>query len=155
MVVIMETAFMQTGFAQQDYYTHQAQASALLPLYYNVKDALVGGNATIAALKAAELVNALNGAEAKNLSGTNRGGLLEQAGKIAQSKNLKSQREHFAILSEDMVVLAKGLKLSTEPVYQMYCPMKKGSWLSNSATVKNPYFGNAMLSCGTVIETIK
>jgi hypothetical protein len=33
--------------------------------------------------------------------------------------------------------------------------MKKESWLSSSATVKNPYFGNSMINCGKVVETLK
>ncbi|MFP5079728.1 DUF3347 domain-containing protein [Pedobacter sp. JCM 36344] len=149
MVAIMATAFTQIGFAQQ------VQGSALLPLYYNVKDALVGGNAKLAASKAGELVKALNGADTKTLSATNRDKLLEHAGKIAGSKDLNSQREHFAGLSTAMIVLAKGSKLSTEPVYQMYCPMKKSNWLSSEKVVKNPYYGSSMLTCGKVVETIK
>lgn len=155
MVALMATAFVQTGFAQHDHTNHQTQSSALLPLYYNVKDALVGGNASLAASKAEELVKALNSTDAKTITGSSRDGLLEHAGKIAESKELKSQREHFAGLSTDMITLAKGSKLSTEPVYQMYCPMKKSNWLSNEKTVKNPYYGSSMLTCGKVVETIK
>jgi hypothetical protein len=53
-----------------------------------------------------------------------------------------------------MTVLAKAVKLSSEPVYQVYCPMKKANWLSSSKEIKNPYFGSAMLTCGKVVETI-
>ncbi|MCW3118020.1 MAG: hypothetical protein JWM28_2102 [Chitinophagaceae bacterium] len=42
-----------------------------------------------------------------------------------------------------MHVLAKKAKLSPEPVYQQYCPMKKASWLSNNKTIQNLYYGNA------------
>ena len=30
-----------------------------------------------------------------------------------------------------------------------------GYWLSNSKEVRNPYFGNSMLKCGEVKETIQ
>jgi len=149
----MATAFVQTGLAQQHDDATQAQKPSLLLLYYSVKDALVSGNAYLAASKAGELVKTLNIADAKTI--TNRDGLLEHAGKIAASKDLKSQREHFAGLSTDMIALAKASKLSTEPVYQMYCPMKKSNWLSSEKTVKNPYYGSSMLTCGKVVETIK
>jgi hypothetical protein len=155
MVALIATSFVQNGFAQTDHANHQTQTPALLPLYYNVKDALVSGNASLAAAKAGELVKALNSEDTKTSTGTNPAGLLEHAGKIAESKDLKSQREHFAILSTDMITLAKGSKLSSEPVYQMYCPMKKSNWLSSEKTVKNPYYGSAMLTCGKVVETIK
>lgn len=154
MVALIATAFAQTGFAQQhDHVATQTQTPAVLPLYYNIKDALVSGNAKLAASKAGELVKTLNSADAKTI--TNRDGLLEHAGKIAASKDLKNQREHFAGLSTDMIAFAKASKLSAEPVYQMYCPMKKSNWLSNEKTVKNPYYGSSMLTCGKVVETLK
>lgn len=151
LVAFIATAFMQTGFAQDN----NAQSSALLPLYFNVKDALVGGNSSLAASKAGDLVKALNNADAKAISESNRKGLLEHAEKVAKSKDLKTQREHFAGLSTSMITLAKNSKLSTQPVYQMYCPMKKSNWLSSEKAVKNPYYGSAMLTCGNVVETIK
>lgn len=153
MVAIIATVFVQTGFAQEEHATHQTQTPALLPLYYNVKDALVSGNANLAASKAGELVKTLNSTDAKTI--TNRDGLLEDAGKIAASKDLKSQREYFAGLSTDIITLVKASKLSAEPVYQMYCPMKKSNWLSSEKAVKNPYYGSSMLTCGKVVETIK
>jgi hypothetical protein len=151
LVAFIATAFVQTGFAQQA----PAQTPAILPLYYNVKDALVGGNSSLAASKAGDLVKALNNADAKAISESNRKGLLEHAENVAKSKDLKSQREHFAGLSTSMITLAKNSKSSAQPVYQMYCPMKKSSWLSSEKAVKNPYYGNAMLTCGDVVGTIK
>jgi hypothetical protein len=53
-----------------------------------------------------------------------------------------------------MASLAKSVKLTTEPIYQAYCPMKKANWLSNDKAIKNPYYGSAMLTCGKVVETI-
>jgi hypothetical protein len=150
-VALFATTFVQIGFAQEDH----AQTTALLPIYYNVKDALVGGNPSLAATKAGELVKALNTSDAKVMTEKNRSGLLEHAGKIAKSKDLESQREYFADLSTNMIALAKAKKLSTEPVYQMYCPMKKSNWLSGEKAVKNPYYGSSMLTCGEIVETIK
>lgn len=155
MVAILATTLVQTGFAQHDHANHQTQTSALLPLYYNLKDALVDGNANLASSKASELVKALNTPEAKAMTGDKAEGLLKHTEKIAESKDLKSQRGHFVDLSAEMIALTKTAKLSSEPIYQMYCPMKKTNWLSSSSSVKNPYFGNAMLTCGKVVETFK
>jgi len=33
--------------------------------------------------------------------------------------------------------------------------MKKATWLSSNKTIKNPYYGNAMLTCGQVTETMQ
>jgi hypothetical protein len=155
MVAIIATTLVQTGFAQNDHANHQTQNPALLPLYFSIKDALVGGNANLASSKASELVTVLNSTESKTIAGDSWNEILKHSEKISDSKDLKSQRKNFADLSTSMVVLAKNSKLSAGPIYQMYCPMKKASWLSSSATVKNPYFGNSMLSCGKVVETLK
>jgi hypothetical protein len=155
MVAIMATTLVQTGFAQNDHANHQTQNPALLPLYFSIKDALVGGNANLASSKASELVIALNSPEGKTITGDSWNEILKHSEKISDSKDLKSQRENFVDLSESMIVLAKNFQLSTDPIYQMYCPMKKANWLSSSSTVKNPYFGNAMLTCGKVVQTLK
>ena len=54
-----------------------------------------------------------------------------------------------------MAAVAKAVKLTGDPIYQAYCPMKKAYWLSSQKDIKNPYFGNAMLTCGEVTETIQ
>jgi hypothetical protein len=33
--------------------------------------------------------------------------------------------------------------------------MAKKSWISESSTIKNPYFGKKMLTCGVTKETLK
>jgi hypothetical protein len=152
-LALISSALIQNSFAQQDHAAHQAQSTSLLPLYYSVKEALVSGDATLAASKSGELAKAVKEADAKAI--TNRDTLLEHAGKIAESKDLKSQRMHFAGLSTDMIALAKTSKLSAEPIYQQYCPMKKSNWLSSEKAIKNPYYGSSMLTCGQVVETIK
>lgn len=83
-----------------------------------------------------------------------RNALLKDAEEISKSKEIKQQRELFAGFSANMVALAKAVKLTAEPVYQQYCPMKKASRLSSNKAIKNPYFGNAMLTCGKVTETL-
>jgi DNA-binding transcriptional regulator WhiA len=155
MVAIIATSVVQFGFAQTNHVNHQTQAVALLPLYYDVKDALVSGDAKLAASKAQEFVKAVNSTDAKVINETNKKDLLEYAVKLAKSKDLNSEREYFASLSTSMITLAKSSKLSDEPVYQMYCPMKKSNWLSSEKAVKNPYYGSAMLTCGNIVETIK
>jgi hypothetical protein len=44
-------------------------------------------------------------------------------------------------------------------VYVAYCPMANNNeganWLSNDKEIKNPYFGDKMLRCGSVKETIQ
>lgn len=98
-----------------------------------------------------QTANSLN---EKVLPVENKNALLKDAEQISNSKDIKQQRELFAGFSNNMAALAKAVKLTTEPVYQQYCQMKKALWLSSSKAIKNPYFGNAMLTCGKNTETL-
>lgn len=158
-VAIAATAFTQKSFAQlvptlrED--STVTNPSLLLQSYFNIKNALVAGNANTASIKAEEFVKSLNSIDSKIVNGDNRDALLKDATHISRSKDIKHQREHFATFSTNMYALAKAVKLNTQPVYYAYCPMKKAYWLSSETTIKNPYYGSSMLTCGKVEETLK
>ncbi|MGV0966914.1 hypothetical protein [Empedobacter falsenii] len=42
-------------------------------------------------------------------------------------------------------------------VYYQNCPMFNGgsNWLSKDSAIKNPFYGNMMLKCGSTVETLK
>ena len=135
--------------------------SALLTEYLNIKNALVNSNAATAAAKASGFVKVVSDIDIKNLSEEGHNAfmplqekLASDAKQISASEDLAKQREHFATLSGNFYKLAKAVKLSTQPIYQQYCPMKKTYWLSGEAVIKNPYYGNQMLTCGKVTETL-
>jgi DNA-binding transcriptional regulator WhiA len=129
------------------------QSGQLLSLYYDIKDALVSGNAATASAKAGDFVKAINSIDTKIVGEVSRDALLKDVTVISTSKDLKEQRVIFAPFSDNMIALAKTVKLSAEPVYLQYCPMKKASWLSSQQAIKNPYYGSAMLTCGSVKAT--
>ncbi len=79
--------------------------------------------------------------------------------KMVAAKDIESFRTAFASLSPEMARAVKAFgPVRSEPVYDLRCPMafdnRGATWLQESKTVRNPYFGNAMLTCGKVIETI-
>lgn len=150
-VAFLATVFSQQTFAQA---VKPSVPPELLISYYGIKDALVTGKADDAAMHAQHFLKIANGIDFKVISEGNINALLKDASAISESKDIKMQREHFANLSNNMSALAKAVKLSDQPVYQVYCPMKKASWLSSEKEIKNPYYGSAMLTCGTVKETI-
>ena len=151
-VAFLGGVFVQNSFAQDS--TQQRQLSQLLTQYYEIKDALVAGNGNNASAKAQEFIKIANSIDYKLISEGNINALLKDATPVSESKDVKVQREHFANLSNNMATLAKAVKLTADPVYKQYCPMKKTYWLSNEKAIKNPYYGNAMLTCGNVAETI-
>jgi len=140
----------------------QSALSSLLPLYLDLKNALVNDDATDASKKATALFNAINNVDTKSLSAKDqdifsslKAKLSYDARHISEVDKIDHQREHFASLSLNMYTLAKSVKLSTQPIYEEYCPMKKAYWLSAESEIKNPYFGNQMLTCGNVANTLQ
>ncbi len=152
-VVFLATVFVQKGFSQDT--LKQYQLSKLLTQYYNIKDALVADNGNKAASEAEEYVKTINGIEFQTISEGNANALLKDAGAISETKDIKKQREYFSNFSSNMVTLSKSVKLSTDPIYKAYCPMKKAYWLTSDKAIKNPYFGSAMLTCGKITETLQ
>lgn len=133
----------------------KVQVSPIITTYLSLKDALVAGNSTAAISNSNELIKAINDSLKNGTNQETWNSLLNDATSISQASNIKIQREKFVSLSQSMMELAKTLKLSNAPLYVQYCPMKKASWLSDSKNIRNPYYGNMMLTCGSVKETIQ
>lgn len=119
--------------------------------YTQVKTALVNTDAEEAKSGGEMLVEALEGLE-------NNSEALQAAQTIANSEDVNAQRTAFLDLSKEVEEMVSGAIASGE-IYKQYCPMafdgKGGSWLSASKEVRNPYYGDKMLKCGSVRETIK
>ena len=147
--------------AQHDHSSHQKQESRskhqlsqLLAAYYNIKNALVTGDAGSAASNAELFLKNVNTVDYKLISESNVHILSKDAGKISSTKDLTRQREYFANFSANMAAVAKSFKLGNQPIYLQYCPMKRASWLSSEKHIRNPYYGSGMLACGEVTETL-
>lgn len=155
-VALIATVWIKPSFAQSN------QTQALLTSYYDIKNALVNSDATMAASKAAEFSKALSSVDMKAMPTADmtafmgfQDKLAFDAKHISESKDIAHQREHFANFSSNLFKLAKVVKLTKVPVYYDYCPMKKSYWLSDNSAIKNPYFGKQMLTCGSIKETLK
>jgi len=142
--------------------TVNASLSQVLTQYYDLKNALVSSDAVTASKKAAALLATVNGMDTKSLSPDENKAFSAVQNKlsydsrhISEVQEIAHQREHFASLSINIYSLAKATKLSSQPVYELYCPMKKAIWLSSDSTVKNPYYGSMMLTCGNVNDRIR
>jgi hypothetical protein len=134
----------------------------ILTDYYQVKDALVSGDADAAAKAAAELLHAIDGVDMKSLAAADHTAFMSLKDKLAfdarhisESKDIDHQRGHFVSLSTNVFKLAKRAKLSSAPIYQDYCPMRKAYWLSSDTAIRNPYLGGSMRTCGKVTATLK
>jgi hypothetical protein len=138
----------------------------LVKEYLNIKNALVAGNSKDAAKAASAISGAMKNldkslltAEQKKVYDDMEAELKEDAEHIAKNAdNIKNQRSHFASMSKSMYSLVKNFG-GGQTMYHAYCPMaqddKGAMWMSEIKDIKNPYFGDEMLTCGTVEEMIK
>jgi len=149
MIAFIATVVVQTGFAQQN---NNTQSNSLILSYYGIKDALVAGDSKLTSVKAEDFIRILNSTDPKLADAAKKKILTEDARQITADNELKNQRNYFASLSANMITLVKTTRLSSEPIYEFYCPMKKSNWLSSEKAVKNPYYGSAMLTCGNLLK---
>jgi Cu(I)/Ag(I) efflux system membrane fusion protein len=67
-------------------------------------------------------------------------------------------REHLELLSEATFSLTKAFGTTDQKLYYQHCPMANqdqgGYWLSAQKEIRNPYFGKAMLECGSTEEVL-
>jgi hypothetical protein len=151
---VTKPAEIQPKSTTQSYRNTDNKAlSGLLVEYYNIKNALVAGDASSAASNAAVFLRKVNTIDFKVLSEGNVHILAKDAGQLSETKDLERQRAYFARLSNNMATIAENFRLDNKEVYLQYCPMKKASWLSSEKQIRNPYYGAAMLSCGEVTGT--
>ncbi len=141
------------------------QLKAVFDNYFALKDALVKTDGNTASTKATDLAKAISTVKMDKLAMDEHMAWMKvmkdlafDAEHIAETKETSHQRDHFTSLSKNMYALMKVSKQDT-PTYYQFCPMandgKGANWLSKENAVKNPYYGNQMLTCGKVVETIK
>lgn len=134
--------------------------------YLHVKNALTNDNATEAASGSKAMEAALGKLDKSILTAEQKATydkieerLIALSELIAKSGNdIKLQREQFVLMSESVYELVKHFGAG-RPLYHDYCPMARDDqgamWISEVKEIKNPYFGDQMLSCGSVEEVIK
>jgi hypothetical protein len=130
--------------------------------YLGVKNALVNSNETEAATASGKMYEAMKGFDKSLLSADQKkiyddieSDLKEHAEHISKSK-IDHQREHFATMSKDMYDLVRAFGAGMT-LYHDHCPMyNDGSmWLSETKDIKNPFYGDKMMTCGSVEEMMK
>ncbi len=132
--------------------------------YFDVQKALASDefdNAGITLMK-----DALAKVDMELLSGNNHTLWMQHVDSLnkilteaANAKDIEQLRKQFALLSEQMYAVAQDFgSPEKSPLYQLKCPMafnnRGATWLQQTEDTHNPYFGSAMPSCGSVINTI-
>jgi len=146
-----------------------AQNSSLQPVvsaYLSLKNMLAKDNADSAMFAAKNLFKNINDVPMEKLTSNERKvwmklqkDLSYDAEHIKSTDKIDHQREHFAKLSQNMYKMIKVLNLNIDIMYYQFCPMaeegKGAYWISEIQTIKNPYMGRKMPTCGSIKETLK
>ncbi len=126
--------------------------NAVYQYYVHLTTALTNNNMAEAKVAA----NAIE-AGAKQIDGA--ANIATYAARITMASDIETQRTVYASMSKDLTELIKKEGLSRGELYVDYCPMalndKGAYWLSNQKEIRNPYFGEEMMTCGEVKETVK
>ncbi|WP_424963864.1 efflux RND transporter periplasmic adaptor subunit [Ekhidna sp.] len=80
-------------------------------------------------------------------------------GNIESGSDIEKQRLAFADFNDALYSAIKMFGVVNETVYYQFCPMARNGagayWLSAVKEIKNPYYGEAMLTCGENKEVIE
>ena len=129
------------------------QTQQVLASYLTIKEALVQTDGESASTAAKGLLDNLGGGKSELLDK-----IRFDSEHINETKDASHQRDHFNTLSDNIYELIKSSSANENTMYRQYCPMafdNKGAyWLSAEKEIRNPYFGDRMLTCGSVKEEI-
>ncbi|MEO0775573.1 MAG: efflux RND transporter periplasmic adaptor subunit, partial [Bacteroidota bacterium] len=143
----------------------KTQLVALARAYLTLKDALVATDPRQASLGATTLLEQLAKVDQNLVEGnarrywlTQQKALRSHGQQISQKDEVAAQRQQFDFLSQALITTIKVFGITDDALYVQYCPMAfdntGAEWLSDVEAIRNPYFGDQMLRCGLVQETI-
>ena len=141
------------------------QLAAVSDAYLLLKDALVATDGQLATRTARQVLEALGKVDKNLLEADPQGYWMDQllameshGGKISALDDVEAQRKQFDFLSQLLIESIKVFGVVSDTLYVQHCPMVNGNqgadWLSREDKVRNPYFGDKMMTCGVVKTTI-
>ena len=139
--------------------TENKLIAQVLPLYLALKNALVASDVKTGSSLAKNAFVQLN-TVTQTLKDKSPGiqVILNGFQQISKAASIELQREAFIAFSEQFIGWASQGKSPEQTLYVQFCPMANNNqgakWLSVEAEIRNPYYGNAMLTCGSVVEVL-
>ena len=141
------------------------QLTALAQTYIVLKDAFVDSDVKKIHQTAPSLLEKLELVNMKLVDGTAHLFWMEQltaiqfhTNNMIKLNNIEDQRSQFVFLSDAIINAIKAFGIVDDTFYVQNCPMadnnEGANWLSKNQKINNPYFGEAMMTCGSVQETI-
>jgi len=156
-----ESADMVPSYSEDTSPKFKDQLDQVLVSYLELKNSLVETNPTNASLSADLLLQSIMKVDMKLLKGDAHMYWMEQHNamqshgeKIKNATDVEEQRNQFDFLSQAMINSVKAFGTNEKTYYVQYCPMAKdnkgANWISSEEQIRNPYFGDKMMKCGSV-----
>jgi Cu(I)/Ag(I) efflux system membrane fusion protein len=145
----------------------QEQLLRLTEAYLELKDAMVEGVAIDITKKTPQVKQALASVDMRLIKGqahdhwmTLLATMESSIETIQSTSNRDDQRLEFINLSNALINAVRTYGTNNErPLFIQYCPMANedqgANWISKDENIVNPYFGDMMLTCGSVEEVLK
>lgn len=144
----------------------QKQLGETFSSYVALKDAFVASDAAKVKEEASKTTASLAKVDMKLLSGAAHNDWMNylnpmQASlkEIEGATDIEAQRKSFSTLSDNLYKSVKAFGLGGKQAFYEFCPMafndEGAYWLSDQEQIRNPYFGDKMLTCGMVKEKLQ
>ena len=144
----------------------KAQLTKVYSDYLDLKSAFVATDAKKVTKEAKDVIASLKSVDMGLLKGDAHNMWMNQLktlnstiNAISKSNDIEKQRQEFVQFNNAFYKSVIMFGLVNTTTYYQFCPManndKGAYWLSDSEEILNPYFGDVMLNCGEVKETIK
>ena len=161
---ILETKSLP-DFTKQSPLVFKKQLGEATTAYLALKDALVETDANKSSELASTFLSKIKDVDMSLLQGKSHDywmkqqkDILSHTQSITKSSNVEKQRKDFGFVSDRMIEALRVMGHTKEDLYVQYCPMAFDDdgayWLSNQKKVLNPYFGEKMLKCGLVKDSL-
>ncbi|MEJ7645346.1 MAG: DUF3347 domain-containing protein [Chryseolinea sp.] len=166
--VIAQTADTTTTLTSPQFVvdaSFQKQLGSFFKSYAALKEAFISSDPAKVKIEAAKTKVALANVDTKLVTGPAHNDWLYYEGNLASSikeiesaPDIAAQRLGFSKLSNDLYKSIKAFGIGGQTAYYEFCPMafnNEGAyWLSTEEKIRNPYFGDEMLTCGEVKEKL-
>lgn len=167
--VSQTTQMTSTSVSSKQFAISNKAKEALKPLfshYFEMKDALVNDNFEKAKEAGAMLKSTLEKIDMSLFKDDVHAVWMEQSNTLETAlehinhlNDIKAIRDQFKNISSSIVAIAESFDPISTSLFIQHCPMadsnKGADWLSQEKEIRNPYFGESMLTCGEVTKTIK
>lgn len=141
------------------------QIMEVVHTYLDIKTSLVDSDPNLTSSAAKRMQQTIDNVDMNLLEGSSHlfwmdksAALRSHVDLLTQTTDIESQRKQFEHISDQMIEIVKVFGVESEKLYVQHCPMafenKGADWISDVSEIRNPYFGDAMLTCGIVTDSI-